>query len=120
MAAVDVQLRMHGVTALRTRSMTVSMTGRRAVGGGGPARKWRPPSTGPCSIRCVRCSGCWAKRRWKTLENEILREALDLAQPKTAVVRALAGARRHAVKAIAEALGVARSNLIAQTTAAEP
>ena len=56
----------------------------------------------------------------KTLENEILREALDLAQPKTAVARALAGARRHAVKAIAEALGVARSNLIAQTTAAAP
>jgi hypothetical protein len=41
----------------------------------------------------------------KTLENEILREALDLAQPKTAVARALAGAGRHAVKAIAEALG---------------
>jgi len=37
-------------------------------------------------IRCkvgvglrLRCNGCWAK---KTLENEILREALDLAQPK--------------------------------------
>jgi transposase len=31
----------------------------------------------------------------KTLENEILRKTLDLAQPKTALARTLAGARRH-------------------------
>jgi transposase len=45
----------------------------------------------------------------KTLENEIVREALDLAQPKTAVARALADAGRHAVKTIANTLGVARA-----------
>jgi hypothetical protein len=38
------------------------------------------------------------------LENEILREALDLAQQKTAVARALTLARRHALKTIADAL----------------
>jgi hypothetical protein len=55
----------------------------------------------------VNCNGCWARRHWRT-ENEILREALDLAQPKKpAVALALAGAGRHAVKTIADALGVA-------------
>ena len=49
----------------------------------------------------------------KTLENEVLRNALEFAQPKkkTAVAVALAGAGRHAVKAISDTLGVARSNL---------
>jgi transposase len=48
----------------------------------------------------------------KTLENEILREALDLVQPrKTTIALALARAGQHAVKTIADALGVARSNL---------
>ena len=47
----------------------------------------------------------------KTLETEILREALDLVQPKKAVARALVHAGRHAVKTVADALGVARSNL---------
>src|SRR6516225_2261904 len=44
----------------------------------------------------------------KTLETEILRDALDLAQPKKRLLRApslVAG--RHAVKTIADALGVA-------------
>jgi putative transposase len=57
----------------------------------------------------------------KTLENEILREALDLVQPKkTAVARALARARRHAVKTLADALGVARSNLAFPASVAAP
>jgi transposase InsO family protein len=57
----------------------------------------------------------------KTLENEVLREALDLAQPKkTAVARALAGTGRHAMKRIADAIGVARSNLAAQSITAAP
>jgi transposase InsO family protein len=56
----------------------------------------------------------------KTLENEILREALDQAQPKKAVARALADAGRYAVKTIADALGVARSNLAVQANAAMP
>jgi hypothetical protein len=51
----------------------------------------------------------------KTLENEVLRDALDLAQPKkTAVTGALAGTGRQAVKTIADTLGVARSNLAVQ------
>ena len=55
----------------------------------------------------------------KTLENEILREALDLMQPKkTAVALALARSRRHAMKTIADALRVARSNLAVQAIAA--
>ena len=49
----------------------------------------------------------------KTLENEIVRDERDLAQPKTAVARALAGAGRHAMKTIADTVGVARSNLAA-------
>jgi hypothetical protein len=50
----------------------------------------------------------------KTLESEILREALDLAHPppkKTAVAVTRARAGRHTVKAISDMLGVARSNL---------
>src|SRR5947207_1681395 len=47
----------------------------------------------------------------KTLENEILREALDLATKKTAVAVTPARAGRHAMKAISDTLGVARSNL---------
>jgi hypothetical protein len=43
----------------------------------------------------------------------------DKVWPK-AIARALAGAGRHAVKAIADALGVARSNLIAQAATAAP
>jgi transposase-like protein len=54
----------------------------------------------------------------KTLENEILREALDLVQPKkTAVAVALARSRGYAVKTVAEALGVARSNLVVRVAA---
>jgi transposase len=54
----------------------------------------------------------------KTLENEILREALDLAQPKkTAVAVTLARAGRLAVEAISDTLGVARSNLAVQAAA---
>ena len=52
----------------------------------------------------------------KTLENEVLRDALDLVQPKkSAVAVALAGTGRHAVKTITDTLGVARSNLAVQT-----
>jgi len=47
----------------------------------------------------------------KTLENEILREALDLVQPKK---RLFARSSGHAVKAISDTLGVARSNLATQ------
>ena len=44
------------------------------------ARRWcRPPNTGPCRARFANCNGLLGKT---TLENEILRAALDLAQPK--------------------------------------
>ena len=46
----------------------------------------------------------------KTLENEILREALDLVQPKKAIARALTRAGRHAMKTIANALGLKPSD----------
>ncbi|MDT1064788.1 IS3 family transposase [Paracoccus sp. CPCC 101403] len=49
----------------------------------------------------------------KTLEAEILREALDKSRfKKTDVARAVAVERRLPVKVVAETLGVARSNLI--------
>lgn len=54
----------------------------------------------------------------KTLENEILREALELAHPDVAL--ALARSGRHAVKTIADTLGVARSNLATQTAGSTP
>ena len=51
----------------------------------------------------------------KTLENEILRDALGSGTAKkTAVAVALARSRGHPVKRVAETLGVARSNLIIQ------
>jgi len=56
----------------------------------------------------------------KTFENETLREALDVAQAKKDCCAPLAGTRRHTVKTIADALGVARSNLAAQAIAAAP
>jgi putative transposase len=56
----------------------------------------------------------------KTLENEILREALDVAQPKKAVALALVQSGRHPVKAVADALRVARSNLTAQAAPVTP
>jgi|SRR5215472_10634603 len=43
----------------------------------------------------------------KTPENGILREALDLVQPKTLVALALVGSGRRAVKRLARALGLA-------------
>lgn len=47
-----------------------------------------------------------------------MREALDLAQPKKTVVAvALTGSRGYPVKRVAQTLGVARSNLLAQTAA---
>jgi hypothetical protein len=49
----------------------------------------------------------------KTLENEILREALDLA-PKKRLLRSLSPAGRHTVKAISDTLGVASSILAMQ------
>ncbi|MCC5974718.1 MAG: IS3 family transposase [Rubellimicrobium sp.] len=49
----------------------------------------------------------------KTLEAEILREALDKSQfKKTDLARAVAAEGRFPVKAVAETLGIARSNLI--------
>ena len=48
----------------------------------------------------------------KTLENEILKEALELARPKKPPLRLSSWRRgRFAMKAIADTLGVARSNL---------
>jgi transposase len=54
----------------------------------------------------------------KTLENEVLRDALELMQPKTAVAVPLARSGRHTVKTVADTLGVARSNLAVQTSVA--
>ncbi len=55
----------------------------------------------------------------KTLEDEILREALDVAQPKKRLLRSpSSGSERHAMKTIADTLGVARSNLAVQITSA--
>ena len=52
----------------------------------------------------------------KTLENEILRDARwTWCSQKTAVAITLAGTGRHAVKTIADTLGIARSNLMVQT-----
>ncbi|WP_442929717.1 hypothetical protein [Myxococcus sp. NMCA1] len=49
----------------------------------------------------------------KTLGNEILKEALELARPKkTNVAARLAAQGWFPVKAVAAALGVARSNLV--------
>jgi len=59
--------------------------------------------------------GCSAQRRWKT--RSCARRWIWRSQ-KTVVARALADAGRGAVKTIADALGVARSNLAAQATAA--
>ena len=49
----------------------------------------------------------------KTLENEILTEAVKLAhEKKTDLAHALAATGRFAMKAIADAVGVARSHLV--------
>lgn len=48
----------------------------------------------------------------KTLENEAVRDALELAQPKNGSCARLR--RRHGVKTISDTLGVARSNLAVQ------
>ncbi|MCA3357643.1 MAG: IS3 family transposase [Roseomonas sp.] len=51
----------------------------------------------------------------KTMETEILREALEAARPqKTRVALAIAASGRFPVKAVAATLGVARSNLVEQ------
>jgi putative transposase len=57
----------------------------------------------------------------KTMEVELLKEALDLVRAKkTDVAVTLAAARRYPVKTIAETLGVARSNLIERSDDAKP
>ena len=48
----------------------------------------------------------------KTMETEILREALEQARPKTRVALAVAATGRFPVKAVADTIGVARSNLV--------
>ena len=53
----------------------------------------------------------------KTFENEILREALDLVQPKKRSVRSPLPARGYPMRRVAQTLGVARSNLVVQTSA---
>lgn len=51
----------------------------------------------------------------KTMENEILTEAVKLAMKKTDLVNALAAAGRFAMKAIADTMGVTRSSPAATT-----
>jgi putative transposase len=78
----------------------------------GLAKRWcPPPNTAPCSTRCANCSGCSAKRPWRT---KCCATRSNWLSQKTVVAVALAGAGRHAVKTISDALGVARSNLAAQ------
>jgi transposase len=50
----------------------------------------------------------------KTMETEILREALEQAHQKTGVALAVAATGRFPVKAAADTIGVARSNLVEQ------
>ena len=47
----------------------------------------------------------------KTLENEILRDAVELAHQKNDLAASLVAKGRHSMKAISEVLGVSRSNL---------
>jgi hypothetical protein len=54
----------------------------------------------------------------KTMEVEILKEALDLARAKTDLAVAAAGG--YPVKRIAETLGVARSNLVERAAGKRP
>ena len=76
-----------------------------------PAKRWwRPPSTGPCSSRCVNCSGCSARRPWRT--RSCARRWIWRSQKK-AVARTLIRSGRYAMKTVADTLGVARSNLAA-------
>jgi len=57
----------------------------------------------------------------KTLENEVLRDALELVQPKKRLLRSPSPVReRHAVKTVADTLGVARSNLTVQASLQRP
>src|SRR4029079_5853431 len=78
----------------------------------GLAKRWcPPPNTAPCSTRCANCSGCSAKRPWRT---KCCATRSNWLSQKKVVAVALAGAGRHAVKTISDALGVARSNLAAQ------
>jgi Integrase core domain len=53
--------------------------------------------------------------RKKTLENEILRGAVELVHQKTDLAAALVARGRHSMKAIAATLGMARSNLAQRT-----
>jgi transposase-like protein len=81
----------------------------------GPEEKWcPPPNIGRCSTKCENCNGCSATRPWRT-RSCVTR--WNLHSQKTAVAVALARTGRHAVTAISDALGVARSNLAAQTAA---
>lgn len=65
---------------------------------------------------------CELQRRLgkNTLEKEILGEVLDLVQPKKAVGLALTRSGRHAVKTVADAIGVACSNLGSRPTVRRP
>jgi transposase-like protein len=83
----------------------LSAVGGRGEGGGGL------PIPRPATPRCASCSGCWAKRLLRTRS---CARRWNWPSQKTAVARAIAGSGRHAVKTICDALGVARSNLIAR------
>jgi hypothetical protein len=78
------------------------------------------PATGWCRRRIIGCSSINLRelqglRGKKTPQNEILREALALAQPKKpAVALAVVRLGRYAMKTVADTLDVARSNLAAQ------
>jgi transposase-like protein len=81
----------------------------------GPARRLcPPPNTGPRSTRCASCSGCWARRPWRTRFCATRSNWHSQKNKKTAVAVAVAGTGRYAVKKVADTLGVARPNLAVQ------
>ena len=75
-----------------------------------PVRRWcRPPSTGPCSIRCANDNGCSASKRWRT--RSCASHWIWRGQENDYCAR-LRPVGRHAVKRVVEVLGIARPCLV--------
>jgi hypothetical protein len=68
-----------------------------------------------CSGKCANCCACSARRRWRT--RSCARRWIWRSQ-KTMVALTLVRSGRHAIKTVADVLGMARSNLAVQAVPA--
>ena len=87
--------------------------GRADGGGGGGGGRAGFRVSRSAEFRCASCSGCWARRRWRRRSSR-RRSELAGGQKKHLLRVAVCAEGRYPMKAVCDALGVARSNMAVQ------